>query len=229
MKLICNAWWRWSGANTISVSMEGYRTKRLFDLGAVILFSPLLLPTLGLLAILVRIKLGSPVFFRQRRPGWRGAIFELIKFRTMINLCDSAGQLLPDSQRLTPFGRWLRATSLDELPELWNVLRGEMSLVGPRPLLIQYLHRYTPEQHHRHYAPPGVTGWAQINGRNCISWPERFKLDLWYVNNRSAWLDFKILCLTVIRVLQRRDINARGSATMPEFGVEEIEGPKDGF
>jgi sugar transferase EpsL len=192
-------------------------TKRVFDLFILVLFSLFWVPLLGALALLVRLKLGAPVFFCQDRPGFRESIFKIVKLRTMTEDRDAAGNLRPDAERLTPFGQWLRATSLDELPELWNVLRGEMSLVGPRPLMVQYLQRYTKEQHRRHDVMPGLTGWAQINGRNCISWTERFKLDVWYVDNWSTWLDCKILCLTVVKVLQRRDINAAGSATMPEF------------
>ena len=194
-------------------------TKRFFDLLIVGLSAPLWLPLLVIIAALVRLKLGAPVLFRQKRPGRGGAIFELMKFRTMREAHDAQGRLLPDGDRLTAFGRWLRSTSLDELPELINVLRGEMSLVGPRPLLVQYLPRYSTEQRRRHLAPPGLTGWAQINGRNCISWEERFKLDLWYVDNRTVWLDFKILWHTMFRVLQRRDINASDSSTMPEFAA----------
>ena len=194
-------------------------TKRLFDLIIVGLSAPVWLPLLVIIAALVRLNLGAPVLFRQKRPGRGEAIFELMKFRTMREGRDAQGHPLPDGDRLTAFGRWLRSTSLDELPELMNVLQGEMSLVGPRPLLVQYLARYSTEQRRRHLAQPGLTGWAQINGRNCISWEERFKLDLWYVDNRTVWLDFKILWHTAIRVLQRRDITAAGSSTMPEFGV----------
>lgn len=191
--------------------------KRAFDLLAVILTSPLWLPLLAILGALVRIKLGSPVLFRQKRPGRDEAIFELVKFRTMTDARDRKGDLLSDAMRLPPFGCWLRASSLDELPELWNVLRGEMSLVGPRPLLVQYLSRYSPEQRRRHKVPPGLTGWAQINGRNALSWEEKFALDVWYVENRTWWLDLKILFLTVWQVLARRGISATGDATMPEF------------
>jgi sugar transferase EpsL len=191
--------------------------KRIFDVLVVVLTAPLWLPLLAVLALLVRVRLGSPVLFRQQRPGRRGTIFELVKFRTMTDTRDRTGQLLPDAVRLTPFGRWLRATSLDELPELWNVLRGEMSLVGPRPLLVQYLLRYSARQGRRHEVPPGLTGWAQINGRNALSWEEKFALDVWYVDNRSWWLDCKILFLTVWQVVARRGISAPGEATMPEF------------
>lgn len=166
---------------------------------------------------LVRRKLGSPVFFRQHRPGLHGRSFEMIKFRTMTDKRDLNGQLLPDKDRLPSFGRWLRASSLDELPELWNVLKGEMSLVGPRPLLMEYLPLYTPEQARRHEVRPGITGWAQVNGRNAISWEEKFKLDVWYVDNQSLWLDLKILWLTVKKVLVRDGISAQDDATMPKF------------
>lgn len=191
--------------------------KRLFDL---------VLSALGLLALAlplllliwqVRRKLGSPVFFRQVRPGLRGQPFQMVKFRTMTDARGPDGQLLPDTVRLTPFGRWLRATSLDELPELWNVLKGDMSLVGPRPLLMEYLPLYTPEQARRHEVRPGITGWAQVNGRNAIGWEDKFKLDLWYVDHRSLWLDTKILWLTVKKVLLRDGISAAGEATMPKF------------
>lgn len=191
--------------------------KRFFDLAAVVVTAPLWAPVLAGLALLVRLKLGSPVLFRQKRPGRNEVIFELLKFRTMTDARGADGVPLPDSERLTPFGRWLRATSLDELPEFWNVLRGEMSLVGPRPLLVQYLPRYSPEQHRRHAVPPGLTGWAQINGRNAISWEQKFALDAWYVDHRTLFLDLRILVVTVWRVLSRRGISAAGDATMPEF------------
>jgi lipopolysaccharide/colanic/teichoic acid biosynthesis glycosyltransferase len=191
--------------------------KRCFDLCILILTAPFWIPLLLLLALLVRLRLGSPVFFRQHRPGQRGKIFELVKFRTMNDARDSRGELLPDADRLTSFGRWLRSTSLDELPEIINVLRGDMSLVGPRPLLIQYLDRYTPEQARRHDALPGVTGWAQVNGRNAISWEQKFRLDVWYVDHRSLWLDTRILALTILKVFRREGISASGEATMPEF------------
>lgn len=197
--------------------MGSLRLKRLFDLAAVILTVPLWLPVLLVLAALVRVRLGSPVFFRQQRPGRDERLFELVKFRTMTGARDASGALRPDAERLTPFGCWLRATSLDELPELWNVLRGEMSLVGPRPLLVQYLDRYTPEQRRRHAVPPGLTGWAQINGRNAISWEEKFALDAWYADHRSLGLDLRILFRTVGQVFSRRGISAPGEATMPEF------------
>lgn len=191
--------------------------KRFFDivasLSGLLLLSPLLLA----LGLLVRGKLGHPVLFRQPRPGFRARTFELVKFRTMTDACDAEGCLLPDSVRLTSFGRWLRATSLDELPELLNVLRGDMSLVGPRPLLIEYLPRYNPEQARRHEVKPGLTGWAQINGRNAISWEDKFRLDVWYVDHRSFGLDLKIIFLTVWKVVRRDGISASGEATMPVF------------
>jgi len=200
--------------------MSGFWLKRLFDLAAVILTAPVWLPLIAVLAVLVRVKLGSPVLFRQKRPGHREAIFELVKFRTMTDARDDKGNLLPDASRLPPFGRWLRASSLDELPELFNVLQGEMSLVGPRPLLVQYLARYSPEQRRRHTVPPGLTGWAQINGRNALSWDEKFKLDVWYVDHRSLALDGRILFRTVWQVFSRQGISAPGDATMPEFRPE---------
>ena len=191
--------------------------KRLFDLAAVIVTAPVWLPLVGIIALLVRWKLGSPVFFRQRRPGYREVIFELIKFRTMRDDRDEYGRLLPDAARLTPFGRWLRSTSLDELPELFNVLRGEMSLVGPRPLLVEYLPRYSAEQRRRHEVLPGLTGWLQVNGRNARSWDEKFALDVWYVDHQGFGLDLRILLRTVWQVFSRQGISAPGDATMPEF------------
>ncbi|HET6415537.1 MAG TPA: sugar transferase [Polyangiales bacterium] len=191
--------------------------KRLLDLS---LTTPalLLLAPVGLaLAALIRLKLGSPVLFRQPRPGRDGQIFELIKFRTMTDARDPSGKPLPDDQRLTPFGGRLRRSSLDELPTLWNVIRGDMSLVGPRPLLVQYLDRYTQEQSRRHEVAPGITGWAQINGRNAITWEEKFELDVWYVENVSLRTDLAILFRTVVQVLAQRDISAEEHATMPEF------------
>ena len=180
---------------------------------ALLLLSPLLL----ILMVLVRLKLGSPIFFTQVRPGLHGKPFKMIKFRTMTDARDTDGNLLPDNIRLTAFGRFLRSTSLDELPELWNVLKGDMSLVGPRPLLMEYLPRYNPEQTRRHESRPGITGWAQINGRNAISWEAKFKLDVWYVDNQSFWLDLKILVLTIKKVFVREGISAEGEATMPKF------------
>ena len=191
--------------------------KRLFDFLAA-LFGLLVLSVLVLILIwLVWRHLGSPVFFRQIRPGLHGKPFMLLKFRTMTDTRDSNGSLLPDSERLTRFGRFLRKTSLDELPELWNVLKGDMSLVGPRPLLMQYLDRYTPEQARRHAVKPGMTGWAQVNGRNALSWDEKFKLDVWYVDHQSFWLDMKIIAMTVWKVLRREGINQTGQATAEEF------------
>ena len=191
--------------------------KRLFDLLASAMGLLILAVPLALLAWLVRRKLGSPVLFTQVRPGLHGKPFRMVKFRTMTDARDASGALLPDAQRLTPFGRFLRASSLDELPELWNVLRGEMSLVGPRPLLMEYLPLYSPEQARRHEVRPGITGWAQVNGRNAISWADKFALDVWYVDHRSLWLDVRILWLTVRKVLVRDGISAAGEATMPKF------------
>ena len=191
--------------------------KRLFDLTSSLALLILLSPLLAGIAALARLLLGSPVFVRQLRPGLHGRPFTLLKFRTMTEARDPAGNLLPDEQRLTRLGRFLRRTSLDELPELINVLKGEMSLVGPRPLLMRYLDRYTPEQARRHEVKPGITGWAQINGRNALTWEEKFKLDVWYVDHRSFWLDAKILLLTLWKVLQREGINQPGHATMEEF------------
>lgn len=201
-------------------------TKRGFDLLGVILSSFLWLPLVGVLALLVWGKMGRPVFFRQRRPGLRGKIFALIKFRTMRDAVDATGRPLPDADRLVPFGRWLRATSLDELPELFNVLRGEMSLVGPRPLLVEYLPRYNARQARRHEVCPGLTGLVQIKGRNALSWDQKFEYDVWYVEHRSLWLDFTILFRTVWQVVARRGISAPGDATMPEFrpGAEDAAG-----
>ncbi len=191
--------------------------KRSLDLLAVILTTPFWIPILAVVALLVRFKLGSPVFFRQKRPGLNGAIFEMVKFRSMLDARDASGRLLPDAERLTPFGKFLRSASLDELPELWNVLRGDMSLVGPRPLLVQYLERYSPRQSRRHDVRPGITGLAQVMGRNAISWEEKFEWDVRYVETQSLWLDLKILFLTVKTVFFRTGISAQGDATMPEF------------
>ncbi len=182
-------------------------------LTALILLAPVWLTVAGL----VRLKLGSPVLFRQERPGLRGRPFTIYKFRTMTNGRDAAGKLLPDADRLTAFGKFLRSTSLDELPELFNVLKGEMSLVGPRPLLMQYLPLYTPEQMRRHEARPGITGWAQVNGRNALSWEDKFACDLWYVKHISFRLDLKILLRTLIIALKRSDINQPGQATIEPF------------
>lgn len=177
----------------------------------------LALPPMLLIALLVRVALGSPVIFRQERPGLGGRPFTLLKFRTMSDATDANGRLLPDEVRIGRFGRWLRASSLDELPEIFNVLAGDMSLVGPRPLLMEYLPLYTPRQARRHEVRPGITGWAQVNGRNAISWEEKFLLDVWYVDNRSFALDIRILWLTLRRVVAREGISAFGKATMPRF------------
>ena len=191
--------------------------KRLFDV--VVSACALLVLALPLLVVIwmVRRKLGSPVFFAQVRPGMHGKPFKMVKFRSMTSERGTDGELLPDTERLTPFGRFLRSTSLDELPELWNVLKGDMSLVGPRPLLMEYLPLYSPEQARRHEVRPGITGWAQVNGRNAISWEDKFKLDVWYVDHCSLWLDIKILWLTVKKVLVREGISAAGEATMGKF------------
>ncbi len=191
--------------------------KRIFDLFVAFLALLALAPVLAVVAWQIRRKLGSPVLFQQVRPGLYGQPFKLIKFRTMRDAVDAQGNPLPDSERMTPFGNFLRSTSLDELPELWNVLKGDMSLVGPRPLLMEYLPLYSPAQARRHEVRPGVTGWAQVNGRNALSWDEKFKLDVWYVDNHSFWLDLKILLLTVKKVFVREGISAAGEATMPKF------------
>ncbi|WP_304412606.1 MULTISPECIES: sugar transferase [unclassified Alcanivorax] len=177
----------------------------------------LLAPVIVTLAILVRLKLGSPVLFRQTRPGMVGVAFQMAKFRTMTDKRDERGELLPDAERLTAFGQFLRSTSLDELPELWNVLKGDMSLVGPRPLLMEYLPLYSERQARRHEVRPGITGWAQVNGRNALSWDEKFELDVWYVENRTLLLDIKIIFLTILRVIKRDDISHDGEATMTRF------------
>lgn len=192
-------------------------SKRLFDLIAVGVGMIFALPVMGVVALLVRLKLGRPVLFRQQRPGLNGEIFTLCKFRTMRDAVDREGRALPDAERLTPFGRKLRSTSLDELPELFSVLSGEMSLVGPRPLLVRYLGRYSPEQMRRHEMRPGITGWAQVNGRNALSWEEKFALDVWYVDHWSFWLDLRILWRTVWNVVRREGISGGGEATMREF------------
>jgi len=191
--------------------------KRAFDLAVSIPLAVLLAVPVLVVALLVRLKLGSPVLFSQQRPGLEGRIFTMFKFRTMTDRCDESGKLLPDAERLPSFGRWLRASSLDELPELINVIRGDMSLVGPRPLLPEYLPLYSPEQARRHDVRPGITGWAQVNGRNAISWEQKFDYDIWYVDNRSLLLDLKILFLTVGRVLGREGVAAEGSATAERF------------
>jgi lipopolysaccharide/colanic/teichoic acid biosynthesis glycosyltransferase len=202
--------------------------KRMLDI--LISASALLFLALPLLfiAFLIRSKLGSPVLFRQTRPGKNGKPFKMVKFRSMTDARGRDGSLLPDAERLPPFGQLLRSTSLDELPELWNVLKGDMSLVGPRPLLMEYLPLYSAEQFRRHEVKPGITGWAQINGRNAISWDEKFKLDLWYVEQRTILLDFKILWLTVKSVIARKDISASGEVTMPAFtGADQKQHKKD--
>ena len=198
--------------------------KRLFDLLSSILGLTVLSPLLLVTAILTRIKLGSPLFFRQQRPGLQARPFYIYKFRTMTFQRDALGQLLPDEMRLTPFGLWLRRLSLDELPQLLNIIKGDLSLVGPRPLLMEYLPYYSPEQARRHEVRPGLTGWAQVNGRNALSWEDKFKLDVWYVDNRSFWLDMKILWLTVGKVLKREGVSQDGALTMPRFrgGAPEV-------
>jgi sugar transferase EpsL len=196
--------------------------KRMLDLLAAISILVALSPALLALALLVRIKLGSPILFCQTRPGKDGTPFTMYKFRTMTDARDEYGHLLQDKDRLTRFGQFLRTSSLDELPELLNVLKGEMSLVGPRPLLMEYLPLYLAEQARRHEARPGITGWAQVNGRNAISWEEKFKLDVWYVDNRALWLDMKILWLTVLRVICRSDISQEGHVTMEKFRGTDI-------
>jgi len=198
-----------------------YFSKRLFDLLVTALGLVIILPLMLLLSLLVRIFLGIPILFRQPRPGYKGRPFITYKFRTMTNRTGPGGNLLPDADRLTPFGRFLRSTSLDDLPQLFNVLRGEMSLVGPRPLLMQYLKRYTSEQMRRHDVLPGITGWAQIHGRNTLDWEQKFRLDVWYVDNWSFWLDLKILLLTPWKVFKREGISQPGHATAEEFkGLE---------
>ena len=191
--------------------------KRGFDLLASLLGLILLSPVIAVIAWNIRKKLGSPVLFRQVRPGRNGKPFEMIKFRTMRDAHDANGEPLPDSQRMTAFGSFLRSSSLDELPELWNVVKGDMSLVGPRPLLMEYLPLYSAEQYRRHEVRPGVSGWAQINGRNAIEWEEKFKLDTWYVDNQSFWLDMKVIFLTIKKVLVRDGISAEGEATASKF------------
>ena len=191
--------------------------KRLFDLVLTVPGFFVILPMILLVAVMVRIRLGSPILFSQIRPGQHGEPFRMYKFRTMTNERDTGGNMLPDAQRLTRFGKLLRSTSLDEFPALINVLKGDMSLVGPRPLLMEYLDRYTPEQARRHEVRPGITGWAQVNGRNAISWEEKFKLDIWYVDNRSLWLDIKILWMTFVKVFKREGVSQEGEATMSKF------------
>ena len=210
--------------------MQGFEVKRGFDVLAsacgLIVLAPLLLAT----AAAVRMFLGKPVLFRQVRPGFHGKPFELVKFRTMLDARSETGAPLPDDQRLTGFGRFLRASSLDELPQLWNVLRGDMSLVGPRPLLVQYLPLYSAHQARRHEVRPGLTGWTQVKGRNSLSWEEKLDLDVWYVDNRTILLDLQIILMTAMRLVRPRGISAQGHATMPEFlgsGGENERGPTD--
>lgn len=192
-------------------------SKRLCDIVASFCGLLLLAPVIAIVAWQIRRKLGSPVLFRQMRPGLNGEPFEMIKFRTMRDAVDVVGNPLPDSERMTPFGSFLRSSSLDELPELWNVLKGDMSLVGPRPLLMEYLSLYSPEQYRRHLVRPGVTGWAQVNGRNSLSWEKKFELDIWYVDNHTFWLDAKIVFLTIKKVVLRDGINEGGEASMSKF------------
>lgn len=191
--------------------------KRIFDVFASAIALIFLSPLIASVALIIRRKMGSPVLFRQVRPGLNGKPFEMVKFRTMKDAVDEEGNPLPDSERLTRFGQFLRSSSLDELPELWNVLKGDMSVVGPRPLLMEYLPLYSKEQCRRHEVRPGITGWAQVNGRNAISWEEKFELDVWYVDHRSLWLDLKILFLTVLRVLRREGITQANHVTMEKF------------
>ncbi len=191
--------------------------KRIFDIAVALIASVVFAVPMVIVALLVRARLGSPILFRQTRPGLNGEPFTFLKFRSMTSECDADGKPLPDDQRLPPFGKWLRSTSLDELPQLINVLRGDMSFVGPRPLLMEYVEHYTPEQARRHEVRPGITGWAQVNGRNAVAWPERLAMDVWYVDNRSFLLDLKIIALTLSRVLKREGINAPGHATVQRF------------
>lgn len=203
--------------------------KRIFDVIGASMVLMALSPLFGTVALLVRWRLGSPVFFRQLRPGLGGVPVTIVKFRTMHNAFDPDGQDLPDGERLTRFGQCLRKTSLDELPELWNVIRGDLSLVGPRPLLMKYLPIYSQEQARRHEVRPGITGWAQVNGRNALSWERKFELDIWYVDNWSLRLDLKIMGLTLIRVLQRSGITEKGHPTMREFTWPEVTSSSEGL
>lgn len=197
--------------------------KRLLDIGLALAALVALLPVAIVVAVLVRTRLGAPVLFSQMRPGRDGQPFRMMKFRTMTDARDHRGDLLPDAVRLTPFGRFLRSSSLDELPELWNIIRGDMSLVGPRPLLPEYLPLYSSEQRRRHDVLPGLTGWAQVNGRNSSSWPERFAQDVWYVEHQSLLLDLRIMALTAIKVVRRDGVSAEGHVTMPKFTGNAIE------
>jgi lipopolysaccharide/colanic/teichoic acid biosynthesis glycosyltransferase len=201
----------------VAVTVPARLAKRLLDLGASALGLLTLAPVLGVTALAVRLTMGRPALFRQRRPGLGGQTFEILKFRTMRDLRDASGRLLSDAERLTALGQLLRRTSLDELPELWNVVRGDMSLVGPRPLLVEYLPRYSPEQARRHEVKPGITGWAQVNGRNALTWEEKFELDVWYVDHQSLALDLRILLATVRTVLAQGGVSAQGHATMEPF------------
>jgi lipopolysaccharide/colanic/teichoic acid biosynthesis glycosyltransferase len=198
---------------------------RFVDILIIILILPLLVPVFVMTAILVRLNLGSPIFYRQQRGGYLGKRFDIVKFRSMTDKRGKDGQLLPDADRLTPFGRFLRGSSLDELPCFWNVLKGQMAIVGPRPFIADYLDLYNPEQMTRHNTCPGITGWAQINGRNALSWEEKFELDIWYVQNRSFWLDIRILFLTVKKVLVRHGISADNDDTMPRFTGTRVDRP----
>ncbi len=195
--------------------------KRVIDVVGAAVLLLLLWPALLLLALVIRLRLGRPALFIQERPGLHGVPFRLVKFRSMTDRTDREGRLLPDAERITTLGRFLRATSMDELPELWNVLKGQMSLVGPRPLLTEYLPHYTPEQARRHLVRPGITGWAQVNGRNAISWEQKFEMDVWYVNHHTLWLDAVILWRTLAGVIRRQGISAHGEATMPKFTGRE--------
>lgn len=196
--------------------------KRLFDLIGALSGMFVISPIILIVAVSILVRMGRPILFRQTRPGLHGKPFQMIKFRTMLSETDPQGNPLPDVKRLTPLGRFLRSSSLDELPELWNVLKGDMSFVGPRPLLMEYLPLYSAEQIRRHELRPGITGWAQVNGRNAISWEEKFALDLWYVDNHNLLLDFKIIWLTLRKVLAREGISAQGEATMPRFTGNEL-------
>jgi sugar transferase EpsL len=196
--------------------------KRLFDIIFSLTLIILLAPLILFIALLIWVTMGRPILFRQRRVGYKGQVFTIYKFRTMTEERDEHGNLLPDEQRLTRFGRFLRETSLDELPELFNVLKGDMSVVGPRPLLVEYLPYYTPEERKRHNMRPGITGWAQVNGRNAITWDQKLALDVWYVDNWSLWLDFKIILMTIIKVIKREGISTNGYATAPR--LDEVRG-----
>ena len=203
-------------------------TKRPTDIALSAALLCVLLPVIIVIGVLIWRRLGTPILFIQQRPGLHGRPFRMIKFRTLINTTERDGRRLLESERLTPLGRWLRSTSLDELPELWNVLRGEMSLVGPRPLLMEYLPLYTPEQARRHEVRPGITGWAQVNGRNALSWEDKFALDVWYVDNQSIWLDIKIMWLTLRKAIARDDILPPGQVRTPRFTGSTSDGAKQG-